>query len=324
MVYRQFYLIPVFFLYSVCVSLTNSSSLCIFRMIPLDLFLIARKTTEKSVRSSEDDSYVLYIAFCMVIVVFLLFILFILFYSTGWWSKLFSKLNQQKNYQENIVGAIENPSRDIAVQFTEETVPNESVYHVDLMHNNSYRQPIMSIPIIPTLPAETYVFNDADTDNNYVYVSFVTHQYFVCCNHLFSFSFFIFSLLLFRYFKVMSEEEAIITTEGDAKVDEEPIEIINAEEEVEEEEEEGEEYSEEEYIQATRYSFEIKPDHYIFDFKEFESEDEEIEEEEEEMEDEGDLDDEDDNDKDGMEEDGPIDEEMTDQQRVCVILLVDV
>ena len=122
----------------------------------------------------------------------------------------------------------------------------------------------------------------------------------------------------------MNEEEAIITTEGDAKVDEEPIEIINAEEEVEEEEEEEEEYSEEEYIQATRYSFEIKPDHYIFDFKEFESEDEEIEEEEEEMEDEGDLDDEDDNDKDGMEEDGPIDEEMTDQQRVCVILLVDV
>lgn len=42
------------------------------------------------------------------------------------------------------------------------------------------------------------------------------------------------------------------------------------------------------------------------------------------MEDEGELEDEDDNDKDGMEEDGPVDEEMTDQQRVGIIPLADV
>lgn len=119
----------------------------------------------------------------------------------------------------------------------------------------------------------------------------------------------------------MNEEEAVITTESDAKVIDEPTEIINAEEE---EEEDEEEYSEEEYIQATRYSFEIKPDHYIFDFKDYESEDEEIQDEEEEVDDEGELDEEDENDKDGMEEDTPVDEEMTDQQRVGAIRLVHV
>ena len=49
----------------------------------------------------------------------------------------------------------------------------------------------------------------------------------------------------------MNEEEAVITTEGDAKVIDEHTQILNAEEE---EEEEEEEYSEEEDIQATRYS----------------------------------------------------------------------
>ena len=129
----------------------------------------------------------LYIAFCIVVIAILFLIIFILLYSTGWWSKMMFKAHQKNQDPENPESVTRDVSNDLTVPCLDESEPNESVYHVDFAHNRSYRNSIMSVSIIPTVPTEVFVLDNAEPTDNYVYVSFVTHQSFVCCHHLFLF-----------------------------------------------------------------------------------------------------------------------------------------
>ncbi len=154
-------------------------------MVPSEMSLMARKTLVKSLKFDSDD-LVLYIDFGIAVIVLLLLIISIFLYSTGWWSKLM-KTHQQSQDPENPENVITVVSDDLTVPCLGESEPNESVYHVDFAHNRSYKNPIMSVSIIPTVPTELFVLDDAESADNYVYVSFVTHQLVVCCHHLFLF-----------------------------------------------------------------------------------------------------------------------------------------
>lgn len=93
------------------------------------------------------------------------------------------------------------------------------------------------------------------------------------------------------------------------------IEVV--EEEASESEESDDE--EEEYIKASRYSFKLSKDSYIFDFQDVDPEEESDESEnnnENEENDENEEEEEEENEKDGMEVEGAVEEEMTEQQRV--------
>lgn len=104
----------------------------------------------------------------------------------------------------------------------------------------------------------------------------------------------------------MSEEEAVITN-----IDASPVEGKNKNEEVERLDSDEEEYDDEEYIEASRYSFELHKDHFIFDFNDVDPEsDEEGGEMEEENEDNDENEEEEE--EEGMEEE----DTLTDQQRV--------
>ena len=79
--------------------------------------------------------------------------------------------------------------------------------------------------------------------------------------------------------------------------------------------------SEDEIVAASRYEFEIRPDQFIFDFKDVESEEEIIQEEEpneEEGNEDGEEEEEDENEKDGMEDEAADEDNMTEQQQVIV------
>lgn len=113
----------------------------------------------------------------------------------------------------------------------------------------------------------------------------------------------------------LEEEVAIITNEDSKEmVENDP----KPQEEEEEEEIEEEEYDSDEYIEASRYSFELKKDHFIFDFKDV---DPESDDEGNEMEEENDENDEneEEEEEDGMEEEGNVDDNMTEQQRVFIM-----
>lgn len=126
----------------------------------------------------------------------------------------------------------------------------------------------------------------------------------------------------------MSDEEevAIITDNENKPENEKNVEEEKVEENEEEMEEEEEVDSEEEvYIKASRHSFELGKDHFIFDFKDVGSEEEEMEEEvdnvdvdseenEEEEEEEGD----------GVVEDNAAEDNMTEQQQVILILHINI
>ena len=126
----------------------------------------------------------------------------------------------------------------------------------------------------------------------------------------------------------MSDEEevAIITDNENKPENEKNVEEEKVEENEEEMEEEEEVDSEEEvYIKASRHSFELGKDHFIFDSKDVGSEEEEMEEvvdnvdvdseeNEEEEEEEGD----------GVEEDNAAEDNMTEQQQVMLILHIDI
>ena len=111
------------------------------------------------------------------------------------------------------------------------------------------------------------------------------------------------------------EEEVAIITNEDSK---EMVESDSKPQEEEIEEIEEEEYESDEYIEASRYSFELKKDHFIFDFKDV---DPESDEEGNEMEEENDENDEneEEEEEDGMEEEGNVDDNMTEQQRVFMM-----
>lgn len=116
------------------------------------------------------------------------------------------------------------------------------------------------------------------------------------------------------------DEIAIISEEGGVsetpKNDEEVVddqidEISNSEESMDDEEE---------YIKASRYEFPLSKDNFIFDFKDVEPEDDDDENDnldENEDNDENEEEEEEENEKDGMEEEGVVEEEMTEQQRVA-------
>lgn len=116
------------------------------------------------------------------------------------------------------------------------------------------------------------------------------------------------------------DETAIISEEGGVsetpKNDEEVVddqidEISNSEESMDDEEE---------YIKASRYEFPLSKDNFIFDFKDVEPEDDDDENDnldENEDNDENEEEEEEENEKDGMEEEGVVEEEMTEQQRVA-------
>ena len=121
-------------------------------------------------------------------------------------------------------------------------------------------------------------------------------------------------------FSPIVEETAIISEEGGVsetpKNDEEVVddqidEISNSEESMDDEEE---------YIKASRYEFPLSKDNFIFDFKDVEPEDDDDENDnldENEDNDENEEEEEEENEKDGMEEEGVVEEEMTEQQRVA-------
>lgn len=144
-------------------------------MIPSEIYLVARKTVSESL-SSQDDDLVLYIAFCIVVIALLALIIFILLYSTGWWSRMMYKAEQKNQDPEILEEVISDVNTDITVPCLDETESSESVYHTDFSHNRSYKNPIMSVSIIPTLPTDLFVLDDAEPTDDYVYVSFVTHQ----------------------------------------------------------------------------------------------------------------------------------------------------
>ena len=115
------------------------------------------------------------------------------------------------------------------------------------------------------------------------------------------------------------DETAIISEEGGVSetpkydvevVDEQIDEISNSEESMDDEEE---------YIKASRYECPLSKDNFIFDFKDVEPEDDDDENDnldENEDNDENEEEEEEENEKDGMEEEGVVEEEMTEQQRV--------
>ena len=119
----------------------------------------------------------------------------------------------------------------------------------------------------------------------------------------------------------MTEEDevAIITEAGDEKdVERKEDSVIEVVEEEASESEESED-EEEEYIKASRYSFKLSKDSYIFDFQDVDPEEESDESEnnnENEENDENEEEEEEENEKDGMEVEGAVEEEMTEQQRV--------
>ena len=116
------------------------------------------------------------------------------------------------------------------------------------------------------------------------------------------------------------DETAIISEEGGVSetpkndvevVDDQIDEISNSEESMDDEEE---------YIKASRYEFPLSKDNFIFDFKDVEPEDDDDENDnldENEDNDENEEEEEEENEKDGMEEEGVVEEEMTEQQRVA-------
>lgn len=122
------------------------------------------------------------------------------------------------------------------------------------------------------------------------------------------------------------DETAIISEEGGVsetpKNDEEVVddqidEISNSEESMDDEEE---------YIKASRYEFPLSKDNFIFDFKDVEPEDDDNENDnldENEDNDENEEEEEEENEKDGMEEEGVVEEEMTEQQRVADLVWAD-
>lgn len=122
------------------------------------------------------------------------------------------------------------------------------------------------------------------------------------------------------------DETAIISEEGGVsetpKNDEEVVddqidEISNSEESMDDEEE---------YIKASRYEFPLSKDNFIFDFKDVEPEDDDDENDnldENEDNDENEEEEEEENEKDGMEEEGVVEEEMTEQQRVADLVWAD-
>lgn len=122
------------------------------------------------------------------------------------------------------------------------------------------------------------------------------------------------------------DEIAIISEEGGVsetpKNDEEVVddqidEISNSEESMDDEEE---------YIKASRYEFPLSKDNFIFDFKDVEPEDDDDENDnldENEDNDENEEEEEEENEKDGMEEEGVVEEEMTEQQRVADLVWAD-
>lgn len=122
------------------------------------------------------------------------------------------------------------------------------------------------------------------------------------------------------------DETAIISEEGGVsetpKNDEEVVddqidEISNSEESMDDEEE---------YIKASRYEFPLSKDNFIFDFKDVEPEDDDDENDnldEHEDNDENEEEEEEENEKDGMEEEGVVEEEMTEQQRVADLVWAD-
>ena len=122
------------------------------------------------------------------------------------------------------------------------------------------------------------------------------------------------------------DETAIISEEGGVsetpKNDEEVVddqidEISNFEESMDDEEE---------YIKASRYEFPLSKDNFIFDFKDVEPEDDDNENDnldENEDNDENEEEEEEENEKDGMEEEGVVEEEMTEQQRVADLVWAD-
>lgn len=119
----------------------------------------------------------------------------------------------------------------------------------------------------------------------------------------------------------MTEEDevAIITVAGDEKeVERKEDSMIDAEDELVSESEESAD-EEEEYIKASRYTFKLSKDSYIFDFKDVDPEEESDESEqdnENEENEENEEDEEEENEKDGMEVENTVEEEMTEQQRV--------
>ena len=114
----------------------------------------------------------------------------------------------------------------------------------------------------------------------------------------------------------MSEDEIAVITD-DTEMGKMAAPISNTED-VEHSSEENMS-SEDEIVAASRYEFEIKPDHFIFDFQDVESEDDMIQEEEpneDEGNEDGEEEEEDENEKDGMEDEAADDDNMTEQQQV--------
>ena len=123
------------------------------------------------------------------------------------------------------------------------------------------------------------------------------------------------------------EEEVAVITDNENKTEE----IRNVEEEKVEENEEDMEVEdeidsdEEVYIKANRHSFELGKDHFIFDFKDVDSEEEEVEEEvENEDVDSEENEEEEEEEGDGVEEDNAAEDTITEQQQVIVICILNV
>ena len=116
----------------------------------------------------------------------------------------------------------------------------------------------------------------------------------------------------------MNEDEIAVITDG-TEVEKPQVPISNPEDGGHSLEEDIS--SDDEIVVASRYEFEIKPDQFIFDFKNVESEEEVIQEEEpneEEGNEDGDEEEEDGDEKDGMEDEAAEDDNMTEQQQVLV------